>query len=80
MTDTNGAAKIYVPSGTYSVQGFAPAFGQLTAQTVATGNATTTFTVNTGTLKTISGLVTQGGVGVAGINVGAHGTGSTSGG
>ncbi|MHB8710610.1 MAG: beta strand repeat-containing protein [Minisyncoccota bacterium] len=80
MTDTNGAAKIYVPSGTYSVQGFAPAFGQLTAQTVATGNATTTFTVNTGTLKTISGTVTQGGVGVVGINVGAHGTGSTTGG
>ncbi len=80
MTDASGAAKIYVPSGTYSVQGFAPAFGQLTAQTVVTDNATTTFTINTGTLKTISGSVTQGGVGVAGISVGAHGTGSTTGG
>lgn len=83
MTDSTGAAKIYVQPGTYSVQGFAPAFGQLTAQTVtvtSSSNPSITFTVNTGTLKTISGTVTQNGVGVAGINVGAHGTGATSGG
>ena len=81
MTDSNGTAKIYVPSGTYSVQGFAPAFGPLTAQTVTVPTfATTTFTVNAGALKTISGTVTQGSIGVAGINIGAHGTGSTSGG
>ncbi|MHB8651941.1 MAG: fibronectin type III domain-containing protein [Minisyncoccota bacterium] len=83
MTGSSGTTKIYVQPGTYSVQGFAPAFGQLTAQTVTvtnSSNPSATFTVNTGTLKTISGTVTQGGVGVAGINVGAHGTGTTSGG
>ena len=79
MTDSSGAANIYVPSGTYSVSGFAPGFGPLTAQTASTGQ-TVTFTVNAGTLKTISGTVTQGGSGVAGIMIGARGTGSTSGG
>ncbi|MHB8660565.1 MAG: peptidoglycan-binding protein [Minisyncoccota bacterium] len=83
MTGTNGTTKIYVQPGTYSVQGFAPAFGQLTAQTVTvtnSSNPSVTFTVNTGSLKTISGTITQGGTGVAGINIGAHGTGSTTGG
>lgn len=82
MTDTTGTTKVYVQPGTYSVEGFAPGFGSLTAQTVTVSgsNPSVTFTVNAGTLKTISGRVTQGGTGVAGINIGAHGTGSTSGG
>ncbi|MDE1925501.1 MAG: carboxypeptidase regulatory-like domain-containing protein, partial [Patescibacteria group bacterium] len=83
MTDNTGAAKIYVPPGLYSVQGFAPGFGSLTSQTATVANGSdplVTFTVNTGTLKTISGTVTQGGLPVAGINIGAHGTGSTTGG
>ena len=83
MTGSNGTTKIYVPAGTYSVRGFAPAFGPLAVQTVTVTNASNPsviFTVNTGSLKTISGTVTQGSVGVSGINIGAHGTGSTSGG
>ncbi len=83
MTDTNGAAKIYVSPGTYSVQGFAPGFGPFTAQTATVtngSNPSVTFTVNTGALKTVSGTVTVGGVGVAGMNIGAYGTGGTSGG
>lgn len=83
MTGTTGTTTLYVPAGTYTVEGFAPAFGQLTAQSVTvtdSSNPSVTFTVNTGALKTISGTVTQGGSGVAGINIGARGTGSTSGG
>jgi len=83
MTGTSGTARVFVPPGTYSVQGFAPAFGPLTSQnaTVTSGsNPSITFTVNPGTLKTISGTVTQGVAGVAGVNIGAHGTGATTGG
>lgn len=83
VTGSDGTAKIYVQPGAYSVQGFAPAFGPLTSQTatVASGsNPSLTFTVATGSLMTVSGRVTQGGSGVSGINIGAHGTGSTAGG
>ena len=83
MTSTTGTTTLYVPPGTYTVEGFAPAFGSLTAQSVTVtdvSNPSITFTVNTGTLKTISGTVTQGGTGVSGFSVGAHGTGATSGG
>ena len=83
MTNTSGTATIYVQPGTYAVQGFAPAFGSLTSQnaTVTGGsNPSITFTVNTGSLKTISGQVTENGTGVAGIDIGASGTGSTNGG
>ncbi len=83
MTGTNGTVTLYVQPGTYTVQGFAPSLGPLTAQTGVTvggSNPTATFIVNSGSLKKISGQVTQGGSGVAGINIGVHGTGSSSGG
>jgi peptidoglycan hydrolase-like protein with peptidoglycan-binding domain len=83
MTGSTGTTTIYVLPGTYTVQGFAPNFGPLAEQTaVVTGssNPSVTFTVNTGTLKTISGTVTQGGNGLAGIKIGARGTGGTNGG
>ncbi|MFA4954017.1 MAG: hypothetical protein WC641_01770 [Patescibacteria group bacterium] len=82
MTNASGTALIYVPNGTYSVQGFAPALGPLTAQsvTVNSNNPTLTFTINLSNLRTISGTVTIGGTGVAGVKIGARGTGSTNGG
>ena len=83
MTSTTGSTTLYVSPGTYTVEGFAPAFGPLTAQTATVSegsNPSVTFTVNTANLKTISGRVTQDGSGVAGIKIGAHGTGNTTGG
>lgn len=84
MTGTDGTAKLYVQPGTYTVQGFAPAFGSLPAQTgisVTNGsNPTASFTVNAGNLHIISGRVTQSGSPVVGLNIGANGTGSTNGG
>ena len=83
MTGTTGTTTIYVPPGTYTVEGFAPAFGPLMAQTAVvtdSSNPSITFTVNVGSLKTISGTVTQGGSGIAGVKIGAHGTGATTGG
>ncbi|OGZ11959.1 MAG: hypothetical protein A3C93_05975 [Candidatus Lloydbacteria bacterium RIFCSPHIGHO2_02_FULL_54_17] len=83
MTGTTGTTTIYVPPGTYTVEGFAPAFGPLTAQSAVVtsdANPSITFTVNVGSLKTISGTVTQGGSGIAGVKIGAHGTGATTGG
>ena len=84
QTGTNGTAKIYVPAGTYTVNGFDPTSGPLTPQTgvVVTGssNPSVTFTINTAGLRTISGTVTEGGTGVGGIQVGVFGTGGTSGG
>ncbi len=82
MTGTSGTATIYVPAGTYRVEGFAPGLGQLTAQTgvaVTSGsNPSVTFTVTTSGFKTISGTVTQGGAGLGNVQIGARGTGSTS--
>ena len=82
MTNSSGTSTIYVPAGSYTVEGFAPALGPLTAQTATVGvtNPLITFTVNSATFKTISGRVTSGGTGVSGVKVGAHGTGSTTGG
>jgi len=83
QTGSGGTTTIYVSPGTYVVEGFAPAFGQLTAQTVTvtnSSNPSVAFTVNTGSLKTISGIVTMGGTAVAGAKIGARGTGSTTGG
>jgi len=60
MTDSSGQYRIYVPPGTYRVEGFTPGFGPLTAQTVVvtdTTNPTVNFTVNTTGYKTISGRV-----------------------
>ncbi|MDD2758582.1 MAG: hypothetical protein PHD72_04455 [Patescibacteria group bacterium] len=83
MTGSTGTTTIYVPVGTYMVDGFAPGLGPLT-QTAATvtggSNPSVTFTVNTGNLKTITGRVTQGGSGLSGIKIGARGTGATTGG
>ncbi|MDE2312380.1 MAG: carboxypeptidase regulatory-like domain-containing protein [Patescibacteria group bacterium] len=84
QTGTNGTAKIYVPAGTYSVSGFNPTSGPLTAQTgivvTNSSNPSVTFTINTAGLSTISGTVTQGGTGIGGVQIGAFGTGSTAGG
>ena len=84
MTGTAGTSTLYVSPGTYRVEGFAPAFGKLTAQTgvIVTNNSNPTviFTVDTSSLKTISGQVTQGGSGLAGVQIGAHGLNSTTGG
>ncbi|MDE1874931.1 MAG: peptidoglycan-binding protein [Patescibacteria group bacterium] len=84
ITDSTGSVKLYVQPGTYTIQGFAPAFGPLTAQTgvsvTNSSNPTVTFTVNAGNLHVISGKVTQGGNPVVGMNIGANGTGSTQGG
>ena len=84
MTGALGTATIYVPSGTYRVEGFAPGLGQLTAQTGVTvtsgSNPSVTFTVTTAGFKTISGTVTQNSVGLGNVQIGARGTGSTSGG
>ena len=82
MTGTSGTATIYVPVGTYRVEGFAPGLGQLTAQTGVTvtgsSNPAVTFTVTTSGFKTISGTVTQGGAGLGNVQIGARGTGNTS--
>ena len=84
MTNTSGVATIYVPVGTYRVEGFAPGLGQLTAQTgvaVTSGsNPSVTFTVTTSGFKTITGTVTQNSVGLGNVQIGARGTGSTNGG
>ncbi len=82
MTNTNGIATIYVPVGTYRVESFAPGLGQLTAQTgvivTSSSNPAITFTVTTTGFKTISGTVTQGGVGLGNVQIGARGTGATN--
>ncbi len=61
MTDSSGSYKIYVPEGTYTVEGFAPGFGNLTRQTGITvsssTNPTVNFTVNTSDFKSIKGRV-----------------------
>ncbi len=83
MTGTAGTTTIYVASGTYTVEGFAPAFGPMVSQSVIvtdSSNPSVTFTVDTGALKTVSGMVTQGGVAVAGLKIGAHGISGTTGG
>lgn len=83
MTNSAGTTTLYVAPGNYTIQGFAPAFGPLTQQTAVvtiSSNPSLVFTVNTGSLRTISGRVTQGGGAVSGLNIGANGTGSTSGG
>lgn len=83
MTGTNGTTTLYVPLGTYSVDGFAPGMGPLGSQsaTVSAGsNPSVTFTINTGNLRTVSGQVTVGGSGLAGVKIGARGTGNTNGG
>jgi peptidoglycan hydrolase-like protein with peptidoglycan-binding domain len=83
MTGSTGTTTIYVLPGTYTVQGFAPNFGPLGEQTAVvtdSSNPSVTFTVNTGTLKTISGRVVQGANGLAGVKIGARGTGGTNGG
>ena len=82
MTGSNGVATIYVPAGTYRVEGFSPGLGQLTAQTGIvvsnSSNPAVTFTVNLSGFKTISGTVTQGGVGLGNVQIGARGTGNTN--
>jgi len=61
MTDSNGVYKIYVPSGTYRVEGFAPGFGPVGSETGVTvsesTNPTVNFTINIAGFKTISGRV-----------------------
>ncbi|MFA6485912.1 MAG: carboxypeptidase regulatory-like domain-containing protein [Candidatus Magasanikbacteria bacterium] len=84
MTGSAGTTTLYVPIGTYRVEGFAPGFGSLTAQAgvaVANGsNPSLTFTVNTGNLRTVTGQVTVGGSGLAGVKIGARGINGTNGG
>ena len=84
MTNTSGIAAIYVPTGIYRVEGFAPGLGQLTAQTgvavTSSSNPSVTFTVTTSGFKTIQGTVTQNSVGLGNVQIGARGTGSTTGG
>lgn len=83
MTGSGGTTTIYVAPGTYQVEGFAPSLGQLTAQskTVSAGvNPEAIFTVDSSTMKTISGRVVSGGAGVSGVKIGARGTGATTGG
>lgn len=61
MTDSNGDYKIYVPAGTYRVEGFAPGFGPIGSKTGITvtesTNPTANFTINLTGFKTISGRV-----------------------
>ncbi len=82
MTNSSGVATIYVPAGTYRVEGFSPGLGQLTAQTgvvvSASSNPSVTFTVSTAGFKTITGTVTQGGAGLGNVQIGARGTGNTN--
>ncbi|MFA5166228.1 MAG: carboxypeptidase regulatory-like domain-containing protein [Candidatus Paceibacterota bacterium] len=83
MTNASGTAILYLAEGIYTVEGFAPNFGQLTAQsaTITAGsNPTVTFTVNTGDLKRITGAVTMGGTAVSGVKIGARRTDGTMGG
>jgi len=83
MTNSAGTSTIYVSAGTYTVEGFAPGLGPLTAQSATVTNSSNpsiTFTVNTGNLRTITGRVLLGGSGLAGVKIGARGTGNTTGG
>lgn len=85
MTDANGEAVLYVPPGTYRVDGFIPSMGQLTAKTgivVSSGSyASTTFTIDMSGYKLISGTVTQEGSSpVSGVQIGARGVSGTTGG
>ncbi len=84
MTDANGEAVLYVPPGTYRVEGFIPSMGPLTAKTgivVSAGSyASTTFTIDTSGYKLISGTVTQGGSPASGVQIGARGVSGTTGG
>lgn len=83
MTGSTGTTTIYVPVGTYTLNGFAPGVGPLGSQsaTVAQGsNPSVTFTINSNNLRTVRGNVSVGGTGQPGIKIGAWGTGTTYGG
>ncbi|MEK7211430.1 MAG: hypothetical protein AAB731_02255, partial [Patescibacteria group bacterium] len=83
MTNTSGAATVYVPSGsTYEVRGFS-SFGQLGPTYNVGVGGTVNYTITAGDLKIISGRVTASSTaaaGVSGVGIGARGTGSTVGG
>lgn len=93
MTDSNGAATIYVLPGNYIVQGFAPGLGQLTPNNVVvpeSGGISTLFTVNTASLGTVAGrmftdaddngVYNTGDTPLSGVQIGAHRIDGTNGG
>ncbi|MDD5110053.1 MAG: Ig-like domain-containing protein [Patescibacteria group bacterium] len=75
-TDASGNFTLYVNNGTWKLRGFAPGYGELAALTVTISSASLTgqnLQATTATFGTVSGQVTQGGAGVAGVFVGIHG-------
>ncbi|RLG70043.1 MAG: hypothetical protein DRO11_06780, partial [Methanobacteriota archaeon] len=64
FTDSSGYYKLYLPPGTYSVEGFAPQYGKLSRKTGIVVSSTQHPTVNlsvSSEMATISGTVTKGG-------------------
>ncbi|MDO8743103.1 MAG: carboxypeptidase regulatory-like domain-containing protein, partial [Candidatus Azambacteria bacterium] len=62
FTNSSGAYKLYVAAGTYTVEGFAPQYGKLTARngiTVASNSSTTVDFGISSDMATISGGVTK---------------------
>lgn len=76
MTNSSGVYTLYVPTGVYQVQAFAPGYGFLGTQTVTLSgsSATQNFTISAGNFKKISGTVTVGGTGSEGVYINAYGT------
>jgi len=73
MVNSNGQYTIYVPEGTYTVEAFAPGYGHIGSQSnvsvTSDSSPTVNFSVANITLSTISGQVTVGGSGLAGVQV-----------
>lgn len=75
-TDANGAYTLYVTSGVWQIEAFAPGFGKLGSKTVTVSSASLSgqdFSAQTLTLGTLQGSTTQATVGVQGVMVRAEG-------
>jgi len=75
-TDVNGAYTLYVSTGTWVVEAFAPGFGKLGSKTITVGSASMSgqdFSAQTMSLGTISGQATKATVAQQGVMVRVEG-------
>lgn len=77
QTDANGAYTLYVSTGTWVLEAFAPGFGKLGTKTVSVTSSSLSgqdFSAQNLTLRTISGQATKATVAQQGVMVRAEGT------
>lgn len=81
-TDVNGAYTLYVSTGTWVVEAFAPGFGRLGTKTITISSSNATgqdFSTQTMTFRTITGTATRSSAATQGVMVRAENSTGTSG-